>query len=249
MGARRSFKTRSPRFVPALRGWMDLSAASQSGGEWTGFVDVMNNNPGTTNAARRPAAAAANNGLPIATFASNDAVSVPLVSAINNQTTRLGWALWAKVGDLVGFNTLLSISSGTGGASAAKLQLFVSSTEAITVDAYIGSGNGRRFTTTATIPQDTWTFVRLAYNSDGGGDANVSVFINGVLQPGSFSNLGAGGTLTTLPTVTGNLIIGNINNGSASAALNGSIGPDIFFLGEDIPTADELRLMNYRIPT
>ena len=249
MGARRSFKTDSPLHVAALRGWIDLSASSQSGGEWTQFLDVKNNNPGAINAARRPAVAAANNGLPVASFVTNDAVAVPLVAGINNQTDRLGWAFWVKVGNLAGFNTLLSISSGTGAASAAKIQLFLNGSNAITVDAYISGANGRRFTSTATVAEDSWTWLRLRYDSSLGGDANVATFINGAAATGTYSNLGSGGTLTTLPTTTGNLIIGNINDGSASAALTGSIGPDIFFLGEDPSVADELRLMNYRVPT
>lgn len=247
--ARRSFKTGSPREVPAVRGWIDLSASAQSGGEWTQWIDVLNNNPGAINAARRPAVGTSTNGLPIATFATNDAVAVPLVTAINNQTTKLGWAAWIRIGNLAGLGTFISVSSGTGGASAAKIQVFFNSNETLDIDAYISGSAGRRFTGSTPLTQNTWTWLRLRYNSALGGDANATMFVNGVVAAGTYGNLGAGGTLTTLPVVTGKLIIGNINDGTASAALNGDIGPDLFFLGEDITAAEELKLMNYRVPT
>ncbi len=239
----------NPTSLSAVKGWLRLQASAQSGGEWTNWVDILNSNPGAVNAARRPAVEASNNNLPIASFVTNDAVSVPLNAAINNQTAKLGWALWVKVGNLAGFNTLLSISTGTAGASVAKLQLFLSSTEAPTIDVYDGTGNGRRFAATAGITQNVWAFIRVRFNGALGGDANGTVFINGVVQAGTYSNLGLAVMPNALPSPTGNLIIGNINDGTASAALTGRIGSNIFFLGDDITAAEESNLMNFEMPT
>lgn len=238
----------NPRDLSAVTAWLRLQVSSQSGGEWTNWVDVLNSNPGAINSARRPAVAAAANGLPIATFATNDCVSVPLI-ANNNQTAKMGWAFWVKVGDLASTTALISVANGTGGSSAAKIQLFLSATEQPRIDAYISGTDGRRFTATSGITQDAWVWCRLRYNKDLGGDANATVFINGSVVGGSYANIGAGGTLTDLPTVTGNLLIGNVNDGAASSALNGSIGPNIFFLGDDITAAQEAALMNFERPT
>lgn len=242
-------KARVPTLISAVKGWLRLQASSQSAGEWTNWIDVLNNNPGAMNSARRPAVGASSNGLPIATFATNDAVAVPLNTSINNFTAKLGWALWCRFGNLAAFNTLLSISSGTGGATLPSIQLFLSSLEAPTVDVYKDVGaNGRRFVATSSLTQNTWVWLRMRYNSLLGGDANASVFVNGNVAAGAYSNLNAGGTLAALLAVTGKLIIGNINDGSASAAFNGDIGPNIFFLGDDITAAEEAALMNFEMP-
>lgn len=239
----------APSNISAVKGWLRLQSSSQSAGEWTNWVDVMNANPGVINSARRPAVGASANGLPIATFATNDAVAVPLSAGINNQTGLLGWAFWCRFGNLATFNTLLSISTGTNGASAAKLQLFLTGSEAPMIDCYMPSGNGRRFTATSGLTQNTWVWLRLRYNSGLGGDANSTVFVNGTVAGGSYANLGAGATLGTLGAPTGNLIIGNINDGVASLPFNGDIGPNIFFLGDDITAAEETALMNFELPT
>ncbi len=238
-----------PTDVSAVKGWLRLQASAQAAGEWTDWVDVMQTNPGAINSARRPAVGASANGLPIASFVTNDAVAVPLSAGINNQTATLGWGLWARVGNLAGFNTLLSISTGTNGASVAKIQLFLSSTEAPTIDVYDGTGNGRRFAATTGITQNTWAWIRVRFNGALGGDANGTVFVNGVLAAGTYSSLGLGAMPNALPSPTGKLIIGNINDGAASAALTGDIGPNIFFLGGDITAAEETRLMAFEAPT
>lgn len=229
--------------------WLRLQASSQTGGEWTNWVDVLNSNPGAINSARRPAVEASANGLPIATFATNDCVSVPLI-ANNNQTTKLGWAMWVKFGDLAATTALISIAPGTAGASAFKIQLFLTSTEQPRIDAYVSGSDGRRFTATSGLTQDTWTWIRLRYNSSLGGDANATVFVNGTVVTGSYANIGAGGTLAELAAPTGNLLIGNVNDsGSPSSPLNGSIGPNIFLLRDDINTFEEYNLMNFERPT
>ncbi len=238
-----------PTDVGKVKSWLRLQASAQSAGEWTNWVDVMNANPGVINAARRPAVGASANGLPIATFATNDAVSVPLIAGVNNQTAKAVWALWVKVGNLAGFNTLISISNGTAGASAPQLQLFLSSTEAITIDAYAAGGNGRRYVSTPVLTQNAWAFVELQFDGAVGSDSNTVAFINAVQAAGTYSNLGLAAMPNTLATVTGNLIIGNINDGTASAPLGGSIGPNIFFADAPFTSAERTRLMAFETPT
>ena len=225
---------------------LDLSASAQSGGEWTNWVDLLNDNPGVINAARRPAVTASGNGLPTATFATNDCVSVPLVAAINNQVTKCGWAFHLKVGNIAATSTLITIGTGTLGASAQKLRLLILASEALRADCFISGANGRLFTTTAVLTQNATTWVRLEYDSSRGGDANIKVFFDTVDQAGSFSDSGAGGTLTTLPVVTGNMLIGNINDDpTPSAPLAGIVGPRIYCLRENLTLAEDTALMNF----
>jgi len=229
--------------------WLRLAVSSQTGGEWVDWVDVLNNNPGVINAARRPAVGASANGLPIATFATNDCVSVPLI-ANNNQTSRTGIAMWVRVGNLTGTSTLVIYSVGTGGASARKLFFLLDSAERVRVDAYIAGSAGRSFLSTASLTQNAWAWLRLKYDSLLGGDPNLSAFVNGASAAGAYTDVGAGGTLGVLPTVTGNLLIGNTNDsGTPSSFLAGDIGPNIFFLSEDLTAAEELILMNFERPT
>lgn len=243
----------SPAFSPEqntkLKAWLRLAASSQSGGEWTNWVDVLNANPGVINAARRPAVGASANGIPLATFATNDCVSVPLIPA-NNQTTKTSIAMWVRVGNLVGTNTLVTYSVGTAGASARKLFMLLDSAERVRVDAYIAGTAGRIFTTTAGLTQNAFAWVRLNYNSLLGGDANLTARINAAAAAGAYTDAGAGGVLTTLPTVTGNLLIGNTNDSAvASSPLFGDIAGNIYFFDDDLTAIEEANYMNFDRPT
>jgi hypothetical protein len=239
--------TTSPSKVTAL---LSLEASAQSGGEWTNWVDLLNNNPGTSNAARRPAVGAAANGLPIAIFSTNDCVSVPLIPN-NNQTTKVGWAFWLKPSNFPNTTCLMTIGSGTGGASALKHRLLATPGRNLRIDAFISGSNGRQFIATASLPLSVWSWVRLRYDSSLGGDANLAVYLNDtIVSAGTWSNIGAGGTLGTLPVVTGNLLIGNVfNDVTPSSPLEGSIGPLIWFFNDEPGAAEEAAIMAYKRPT
>jgi hypothetical protein len=181
------------------------------------------------------------------TFATNDVMSWPL-NATNNQTTKTGFACWVKQPSNI-LETVIRIGSGTLGATAQKLAVFINTSRRIRFDAFISGADGRSFATPVNaIPAAGTSFwLRVAYDSGGATEADkVKIYINGVTAGAlTGTNMGAGGTIGVLPTVTGNALIGNGNNGVAAQALNGDLGPNFYCLNDDLTATEELNLMNF----
>jgi hypothetical protein len=245
-----------PQQLSAVSGLLSLAASPQSGGEWTSWVDIISGNNGAINAARRPAVAAAANGLPLAAFLTNDAVAWPIAASNFNRDT---WGIFldAKPTAVASTQILWCISNGnTNGADHKAIVTFFSLTDWI-IDVYATDANGRRFIVPLGAAAGVSRRYGIEYDSGAGGDANVYPTINGVVQSTVKSNLGAGATLGQLQVCTGNLLIGNFNDGAASSALTGSTGPNVVSLtsklagassGQLLTAEGRARLVGYQVP-
>lgn len=213
---------------------------------------MLDANHATANVARAPAAAAsAGNSRPIATYtsANNDAM-VRSVTGIN-QTTKWGFAGWFRQ-PVSALETVFCIFTGTNGASARKVLCQFTTSRRVIFGAYISGTDGRMGTTAinALPAAGTWAWVYWLYDSSLGGDANIRIRINTVNQAGlTMANIGVGGTLTTLPAPTGNGIFGNLSDAVSLQGFNGDIGPNAFFLNDDLTVDEETNLMNFEAPT
>jgi hypothetical protein len=231
--------------------WLRLQSSAQAAGEFTDWVDVLNSNPGVINAARRPAVGAAANSLPVAVFATNDAVAWPLATGNSDRDNR-GYAFWFNFTSSAGTQVLLATNQGTNGASVRQQTVFSTGGRNINFDNYISGADGRQGASAGNVlaAAGTWCWVRLHYKSSGATEADRALlYVDGALKTLTFSAIGAGGTLGTLPAATGNTIIGNFNDGAASNPINASMGPNLFVLNADLTAAEELALMNFERPT
>lgn len=247
----------SPIELGVVTGWLRLAASSQASSEWTNWVDVLNSNPGAINSARRPAVAAAANGFPLANFQTNDCVAWSIAASNLNRNT-VGYFMWASPDALPGSNvTLISISAGTGGASGTFLASIFFNTSWFVICYVDGSGNGRTFQVLNAAAVGVQHCYGIEYDSSVGGDGCLTLSIDGVIQTTLKSNAGAGGTLGTLPSVTGNILIGNFNDGAAGSPYNGKTGPNIFALNSKmsgataglLTTGARAALAGFEVPT
>ncbi len=258
--ARHSFQpTPVPKLLSGARAgasvtaWLRFDYGTITGSGYSSIPDANSPNPAvqSTNA-RRPVSGVSPSGVPMGTFAnaSSSSLSWPL-TASNNQTTLAGYACWVKQPASSGPDRIISIGGGTLGASAQKLFFAFDTSQRLTVGLYASDSGGRQgITSSAAFTANTWIFVRWAYDSSQATEALRSkLYINEVLQTLSFSDIGVGGAVTTLRTVTGNAIIGNFNNDPSSLqGLNGSIGGNFYAIAGDLSAADGAALMNYERP-
>jgi hypothetical protein len=244
----------------AVSSWLSLPHASSviAGAGDSSVHDILNANPATQSTDGRRPAGETNGGQPCMRFATNDVLVWPLIAA-NNGTTRTGFAFWFKTDAIGSFQNLIEINTGTGGASGRKLSLFIRNTGPIYADMY-SSPTGTSGTTGQgpVLSALTWYFVTLEYDASAATDAlKLTITLGGVAQTLAFTPFGAG-SLTTLPTVTGNALIGNrVNAGSPDLPFQGLIGPNFWCLGAKQAGAGQglltqqgrLALMNYQRPT
>lgn len=239
-------------FQPASLGkvsaWLRLAASTQASGEWSSFVDVLNSNPTTNNAARRPAVDASANGLPVATYATNDCASWP-IAASNYSTTEYGVAFWMKPA-AYGTISIFEVGNGTGGASVRAFELELVSVQRMKFNVFDAANAAKTWQTPAsTFPAaDTWVWVRTHLSSAGATDADKGKFYVNGAAVGSLTISGAGtGILRSAPT--GNILLGNYNDGAALQAYGGQLGPNLFVLNAELTAGEELALMNFEKPT
>lgn len=257
-GARHSFKTGqhaipqptpfAPTDLAAVTAWLRLSDATIVSSDVSVLPDFINSNPAVqTVAARRPTLAlSTGNGVRVMTFATNDCLSWPIGTG-NNGLDQKGFAGWCRIGSSGGM--LWSVSNGTLGASAKQTQLQAVG-GSIAVNNFISGSNGRQGSVASAYTAGIWVWLRTMYDSSQSTEATKAKFyVNRSLQTLSFTNLGSGGTLGTLPSVTGNMLLGNQNNGTASSPFSGDFGPNFYVLNADLTAAQELSLMNFERPT
>ncbi len=240
----------TPAQQSKITAWLRLQDATVVSGEYSSVPDKIQTNPAVSNAARQAAQGLAASGVPIATFATNDCLSWPIGTG-NNGRDQKGFAFWCRMPALSSTTQQwVSIFTGTGGASAQQIQ-FYHSTTTVRVDAYISGANGRRLQAFAPagFVNNAWVWLRMMYDSSQSTEATkLKVYVNGVLQSPIFTSLGSGGTFGTLPSVTGNILIGNQNDGVASSPLNGDLGPNFYVLNADLTAAEEAQLMQFEAP-
>jgi hypothetical protein len=103
----------------------------------------------------------------------------------------------------------------------------------------------------------TWYFVTMEYDASAATNALKHIITLGAaVQTLTFTPFGAG-SLTTLPTVTGNILIGNrVDAGAPDLPYQGLMGPNFWGFGSKQTGATEglltqqtrLALMNYQRP-
>lgn len=200
-----------PGLASKVIGWPRLAASTQSGGEWTNIVDVINpSSPITqTDTDRRAAVGITSNDLSTMVFDGSDVHLWPL-SPAHNSTTKIGLWFWYKPINATDANYLYAAGETSAPVSAARFTLrqLTSQIEArvfIAADA----STGRSLKTPAlTLVGNIWHGIYFQYDSSRGGDANVAIYVNGVNLSLTPANIGAGGTLTTLQAATGSATVG-----------------------------------------
>jgi hypothetical protein len=240
----------SPYQVSAVSSWLRLDASLESGGEWEEISDVLNGASPVTqgDSDRRSAVGTSANGYPTAVFDGTDVHVWPLTAA-NNGTTKLGFWIWFKPASVASVQHLVSIVSPT--ASAQKLDIYANNAQ-VFCECYISGTAGRFGRTGNVLSAGAWRAIYVQYDSNRGGDANLAIFIGGVSQSLTYGNLGAGGTLTTLPVVTGNALIGGLTNSdtpSQPIANGGEIGPNLFAFSDNLTAAQIAALLLFEAPT
>lgn len=254
-GARASFQEKAlPIQSGRVSGWLRLAASDQSGGEWTpSIVDVLNaGSPMVqTDVDRRAAVGSSANGLPTMVFDGSDVHLWPQSPAIS-ATTKQGIWLWYKPGTAVGQQMLLTCASnGSLGSDNRRLTLF-GLNAALNVEAYITDTAGRSFSMASVLAAGVWIAIYVQYDSSRGGDANMAVYLNGVLQSPTVSDIGVGGTLTTLQAASGSATVGANNDSDTPVvpiANGGQIGPNIFAFNDNLSLDEIAALMKFERPT
>jgi hypothetical protein len=243
-----------PTQVSAVSAWLRLAASTAVSSEWPTVVDVLNaGSPLTQPSANRIAAVgAAANGLPTMVFDGTDVHVWPLTAA-NNGVSKLGFWFWFKPASLASIQVIMAVRTGTGGASARKFDLRTGTSGEVAAQVFISGADGRQgITGTGKLVVGTWSAIYMQYDDSRGGDANLRIYVAGVNETLSYSNLGVGGTLTTLPVVTGNGLIGasdNLDAPGGPVLSGGLIGPNIFAFNDNLTAAQITLLMAFEAPT
>lgn len=240
----------SPVQVSAVSGWFRLAASTAVTGEWPTVVDVLNPGFPLTSGAI-PAVGTSANGLPTGVWDGSDVWVVTAASPSFSSTTKWGLWFWIKPASFASIQLLLREISGVSGMTLDRFELSVLTDGSIRIETYITNTNGRRGITAASLlTVGTWTAVYLQYDSSRGGDANVAVFTGGVSRSLSMSNLGTGGTLTTLQALTGTPLFGGNNAAGGSGLLNNTeVGPNIFTFNNNLTATQIANFLAFEVPT
>lgn len=258
MGARGSFRGAgfaSPSAVSAVSAWLRVANATSDVNGISSVPDALNTNPAVQSVdARKPVIENSANGLPCMRFVTNDVLRWP-ITAQSSATNYAGWGFWFKPDNTSLSKRLVIVSPGTNGASATKLLLTATNTARMQPIASADGIGTKSFNSTSSYTT-AWQFVTIEYDRDGATDAaRLISTVNGVQFTGSFS--GAGDISAGLVAATGNILIGNGNDGTASNPYNGLLGPNLYAFASRMPgatlglltTAARAFLMNYEAPT
>jgi hypothetical protein len=227
----------SPSDVSAVSAWLRVANATSDGDGISSVPDVLNTNPAVQSVNdRKPVIENSANGLPCMRFATNDVLAWP-ITAQSSAINQAGWGLWVKADGVAATQRLLAVSIGTNGASGNKLILTVTSSGGMS---QFGSGDGatnRNYSTAGGTLTTAWHFVTVEYDKDGATDADrLIATIDGVSQTGTVA--GTGNISAGLFAATGNILIGNLNDGVASSPYNGLLGPNIYSFAAKMPGAE-----------
>jgi hypothetical protein len=203
-------------------------------------------------ALRQPTIVTASNGVPVIQFDGTDVLVMPLDASGtgNNGTTKIGYVLGFKPSSVSDLQRLITVGVVAGGANVEKLQFYAFNAK-LQCEVYMTNTTGRTAATTNNVLQlGVWSHIYLEYDSSRGGDANVRIYHNGVSEALTFTNIGAGATLGTLPTATGNAIVGAFNNAVTPIQpilANGQLMRDIYVTSDNLSTAQLAKLRSYNI--
>ena len=240
----------SPSQVSAVTSWLRLADSLEALGEWDEIYDVRDpaNPVLQTDADRRTAVGTSGNSLPTAVFDGTD-VLLWALAAGNNHTAKLGFWIWFKPASTASVQHLVAVVSPT--ATAQKIDVYANNAQ-VFCECYISGVAGRFGRTGNVLSAGTWSAIYVQYDSSRGGDANLAIFHNGSSQSLTYGNLGAGGTLAALPTVTGSALIGGVTNSdtpSQPIANGGELGPNLFVLNDNLTAGQIAALLAFEAPT
>jgi hypothetical protein len=243
MGVRGSIKGFGRNQILALgkvSAWLRLSEGTVTGEGYSSVPDLLGGSPAEqTTDARRPVNGASANGLPIATYTA-DFLSWPL-GAGNNGAVKWGMAGWFKLANTTGNKQLMTITSTAGGASANKINPFITGS-AMRVDDQVTDRHAQSGTL-----DTAWHFLTFEVDCSQATEAlQVLQSIDTVLQTVSFSSDTAWGAALAVPT--GNALIGAGTTGALTPFV-GSMGPNLYFLNAQLTPAERAILMNFEAPT
>lgn len=255
---------------PALRSalgktkrWYRLLSSTANAGEYDTVVEAFGGTSITQpGAVRKPAAATAANGLPVATFDGTDVWLQPL------QTGNVGTALWwmlfrIKPADLAANQKIHQITAPglAGSADVSRSRVELPTTGKLSFDIFSSGSNGRNYLTTATMTAAAWNSGYIQWDAsktaecdtDGSTtDAKLRIAINGAFTPIAASNLGTGGVPTALLAATGSAVIGGANDADAPVSPirnNGQLGPGLMFGDTSLTAAELAALLAIEFPT
>lgn len=248
----------SPASLTAVGAWYRMSASTAVAGEWETIVDVLGGSSLVqTSALRKLATGLSANGYPIGTYDGSDCMRMPL-GANNFNASKFGVAWWQKPAG-AGSQYRFNIYNNDAAARVLTLRQFNAT---IVVDIYIATNvDGRAYTTANVLTAGVWDYVRLQIDMtktnefDATGvdtDAKVRLLVGEVGIALTASNIGLGGTLTTLRSPTGAAIFGALQDADAPTApvANGTLhGPNTFVFTNTPTAAGAQALMNFEGPT
>lgn len=243
----------APTDISAVSAWLSVAAATSDVNGVSSVPDLINANPAVQSVNARKPVIETSFGLPCLRFATNDVLTWP-ITAQSAATSYAGWAMWLKQDVASTVMRLVRVSTGTNGANGFGLN--VTSSAGAYVGAYSSDGNSGNFSqlSAAGAIDTSWVFLTLEWSLDGTSTATrLTLTKNGQVLSGAVSGVA---TNATLFAATGNILIGNANDGVASSPVNGLIGPHIYAFGSKMVGATEgvltpaarLALMQYDNP-
>lgn len=237
-----------------LSAWLRVANATSDVNGISSVPDFLNTNPATQSVnARKPVIENSANGLPCMRFQTNDVLVWPITPQ-SSASLQAGWGMWVKPDSSTGGQRIIYAGPGTNGASGFKLSFQMS------VSQWKGEASADGATTTfnlsgSTAPAANWRFLTLEYDGTAPTDAEKLVIsFQGVRLTGALSGAAILGALFP---ATGNLLIGNGNDGVATLVFNGRLGPNLYAWDRKqagatlglLTTETLTALMNYQAPT
>lgn len=225
-----------PSQISAIVAWLRVAQATASGGLISSVPDVINTNPAAQpSAGRQPVQFTSANGLACVTIAGDDCLVWP-ITAQSSAAALCGYGFWMRRGTLAATNRIIRVGPGTNGASGNRIGIQTSLTSLTGFVAITTNANTKN--ADVAVLSAGWHFVTIEYNGAMATDATrLVITVDGVVQTLVFT--GAATLGPDLAPATGNILLGNNNDGSGSQSLQGEFGPNIYAFGAAMPGATE----------
>lgn len=253
-----------PSQVSAVKRWYRLAASTPSSGEYDSVTEVLGGSPIVqTDADRKPAAATAANGLPVATFDGTD-VWLQTLESGNSDTAKWWLFFWFKPVDF-GASQGVHAATGSGlsgSASANRTRVSVVATSGkLSFDIFSSGFNGRNYLTAGGLTSGAWNCGYIQYDNSktdecdttgSNADAKVRIAIGTTFQALTASDVGTGGVPTQLASATGSVVMGASNDSDTPVAAirnGGQLGPNLYNGDASLTTAQLAALAGFEVPT
>jgi hypothetical protein len=254
-----------PRESGKVKRWYRLAASTPVSSEYETVEEVLGGTDlSQTDADRKPAAATAANGLPVATFDGTDVWMQTLESG-NNGTAKWWMLMWVNPADLGALQRLYNCTLGGlgGSASATRMRISLNATTGrVSTDIFVSGNNGRNYVATSDgVSAAAWTAVYVQFDSsktseaDGDGDSADSKFrvaLGTTFVGLTASDIGTGGAVSALLAATGTCEIAAVSNSDTPTSPlrnGGQLGPNLFFGDEPLTEAELANLLAFEAPT